>query len=547
MPEFVPGTLPPLRAETGETAESGTSGRMVRPPWQDGSRSRFRWVRPDSLDLALMDSSGRIQPVQLGPFPINEVADEQVQAVWQAKTKMTGVPATQEVTYMAFAPAEGERGPPPALREVIITPVTDPATLEVIGGLVVGLPVSTYGESALYDLNQRDKPGELQTGLWIEDRLVSRSIPRDVQKTVSSEIRSHLDKEVGEREESTVNINGVPHQMLYRCLNPDSPGPRSWQITLYSRAGLMAELAALRGGMIGFALLAFGAAVLVSWLIARRLVLPVRDLVSGTQRIKAGQYDTRVPVTTRDELATLAVSFNEMAEGLKQRQRYRDILFQVSDDDIARQLIETACLGGERREISVLFCDIREFTATTSGMAPEGVIDLLNEHMTALTEIVHRHHGVVDKFVGDLIMAIFGAPKSYGDDAGNAAACALEMVARREELNQTTAHPPLLMGIGIASGAAVAGCMGSENRLNYTVLGVPVNLASRLCSAAGPSEVILDPHTCSLLGARAQGHRLRALSLKGFPHPVEPFLLAGLGAAAAEAGMEKSAANVTAR
>ena len=162
---------------------------------------------------------------------------------------------------------------------------------------------------------------------------------------------------------------------------------------------------------------------------------------------------------------------------------------------------------------------------TTNGMPPEGVIDLLNEHMTALTEIVHRHHGVVDKFVGDLIMAIFGAPKSYGDDAGNAAACALEMVVRRDALNQTTAHPPLLMGIGIASGTAIAGCMGSENRLNYTVLGEPVNLASRLCSSAGPREVIIDLGTAKILGPRAVGRQLSPLTLKGFPQPVQPVLL----------------------
>ena len=268
-----------------------------------------------------------------------------------------------------------------------------------------------------------------------------------------------------------------------------------------------------------------GAAALLCGLISRRMVHPVRNLVDGTRQIMQGHYDTRVPITTHDELATLATSFNEMAAGLKQRQQYRDILFQVSDDDIARQLIETACLGGERREISVLFCDIRDFTATTNGMPPENVIDLLNEHMTALTEIVHRHHGVVDKFVGDLIMAIFGAPKSYGDDAGNAAACALEMVVRRDALNQTTAHPPLLMGIGIASGTAIAGCMGSENRLNYTVLGEPVNLASRLCSSAGPREVIIDPGTAKILGPRAVGRQLSPLPLKGFPLPVQPVLL----------------------
>src|SRR5690606_27986010 len=107
--------------------------------------------------------------------------------------------------------------------------------------------------------------------------------------------------------------------------------------------------------------------------------------------------------------------------------------------------------------------------------------------------------------VGDMVMAVFGAPNSYGNDAENAARCALDIMQRRGELNLTTDHPPLEVGIGIASGTVVAGCMGSEDRLNYTVLGERVNLASRLCSVAGPGEVILDAQTVALLEGRFGG------------------------------------------
>ena len=509
---------PPSPQQLAAIAEMRGSGLIPKAEGPEGPRRGPRWVRPDTLDLALMDASGRIHTLKAPTEP-------DAQTAWLEKNKVSRVPASQEVAYLAVKPADRSRFRMPMLSEVIITPIQKPGTEEALGALVVGLPVSTYGESALYDLNRRDKPGELFTGLWIDDQLFSRSIPREAIESVSSMVRDNLKNPGASKEAITVAIEGKPHQLLFRSLNPESSTPQAYQITLYSLAGLSEEQSALRGQIIGFSGLAYGAAALLCGLISRRMVHPVRNLVDGTRQIMQGHYDTRVPITTHDELATLATSFNEMAAGLKQRQQYRDILFQVSDDDIARQLIETACLGGERREISVLFCDIREFTATTNGMPPEGVIDLLNEHMTALTEIVHRHHGVVDKFVGDLIMAIFGAPKSYGDDAGNAAACALEMVVRRDALNQTTAHPPLLMGIGIASGTAIAGCMGSENRLNYTVLGEPVNLASRLCSSAGPREVIIDPGTAKILGPRAVGRQLSPLTLKGFPQPVQPILL----------------------
>ncbi len=519
---------PPSPQQIAALAEMRGSGLSPKEGTAEGRRG-FRWGRPDTLDLALMDASGRIHTLKAPNEP-------DAQTAWLEKNKVSRVPASQEVAYLAVKPAEGSRFRMPMLREVIITPIQKTGTSEALGALVVGLPVSTYGELALYDLNRRDKPGELFTGLWIDDQFFSRSIPREANELVSSMVRDNLKTSGSSREAITVEIQGKPHQLLFRSLNPESSTPQAYQITLYSLAGLSEEQSVLRGKIIGFSGLAYGAAALLCGLISRRMVHPVRNLVDGTRQIMLGHYDTRVPITTHDELATLATSFNEMAAGLKQRQQYRDILFQVSDDDIARQLIETACLGGERREITVLFCDIRDFTATTNGMPPEDVIDLLNEHMTALTEIVHRHHGVVDKFVGDLIMAIFGAPKSYGDDAGNAAACALEMVTRRDALNQTTSHPPLLMGIGIASGTAIAGCMGSENRLNYTVLGEPVNLASRLCSSAGPREVIIDPGTAKILGPRAIGPQLSPLTLKGFPLPVQPVLLLQLQGAPDDSG-----------
>jgi len=153
-------------------------------------------------------------------------------------------------------------------------------------------------------------------------------------------------------------------------------------------------------------------------------------------------------------------------------------------------------------------------------MPPTEVIGLLNEHMTAMTAIVRKHFGVVDKFVGDEIMAVFGALKSYGNDAAHAAACALEMIRERERLNLASAHP-IEIGIGVATGEAVAGCMGSVDRLNYTVVGSRVNLASRLCSEAGPMEVIVDDRTLSGLDPdRIESAVMPGLRLKGFSESV---------------------------
>ena len=172
---------------------------------------------------------------------------------------------------------------------------------------------------------------------------------------------------------------------------------------------------------------------------------------------------------SRDEVGQLASSFNEMAEGLAQKERYRTVLNMVADEKVAQRLIAgELTLGGEEREISVLFCDIRGFTALTQNMPPAEVIEMLNEHMTALICVVKEHRGMLDKFVGDMLMAIFGAPVRYGNDTLNAARCALRLVRVREELNQTSRHK-LPIGISLATGTVVAGCMGSADRLNYKI------------------------------------------------------------------------------
>jgi class 3 adenylate cyclase len=143
--------------------------------------------------------------------------------------------------------------------------------------------------------------------------------------------------------------------------------------------------------------------------------------------------------------------------------------------------------------------------------------------MTAMTTIVARHYGVVDKFVGDEIMSVFGALKSYGNDAAHALACAFEMMIERDRRNRDARHP-IEIGIGIATGEAVAGCMGSVDRLNYTVIGARVNLASRLCSEAGPMEVIIDDETLSRIGTDGiESDAIEGLRLKGFSADVSAY------------------------
>jgi class 3 adenylate cyclase len=166
------------------------------------------------------------------------------------------------------------------------------------------------------------------------------------------------------------------------------------------------------------------------------------------------------------------------------------------------------------------------------GRNPEDIIELLNAHMSAMTAVVQAHRGVINQFAGDAIMALFGAPRSYGDDAVRAVQCAVAMLAERERLNAIV-HEPIRVGIGLASGEMVAGCIGAENRNDYTVVGERVNLAARLCSTAKAGEILIDDATRERMGDRFESVTMAPLTLKGFAEAMPAYRIvrpAGVGA-----------------
>jgi class 3 adenylate cyclase len=156
------------------------------------------------------------------------------------------------------------------------------------------------------------------------------------------------------------------------------------------------------------------------------------------------------------------------------------------------------------------------------GRNPEEVIRILNRHTSAMTHIVQAHRGVINQFAGDAIMILFGAPKSYGDDTERAVRCACAMMTERHRMNQRDAIP-LQIGIGLASGSMVAGCIGAESRSDYTAVGERANLAARLCAYAAPGQIILDEETFSRVHGSYVTTPLPPLNLKGFSQPVTAY------------------------
>ncbi len=421
----------------------------------------------------------------------------------------------------------------PTLQEVIVTKVVDPASGRTLGALVLGFPLpDLVPQLKETETNNAVIRSELiQSGILLDDRLYANAdaIPDSLGAVVAEKVSEHIRATPHSPADFSFRIENAPYRAFYELMNGHSSFPPAYQVCLYSMKEAQREQSNLRGKILlsGGAALAVG--LILSLFISQGLSAPVRDLVAGTGEIQRGNFQFKVPVRSRDEMGRLAESFNEMADGLAQKEKYRTVLNMVADEKIARQLVSgELTLGGEIREVTILFCDIRGFTALTENMPPSNVIEMLNEHMTALTRVVKQHNGVLDKFVGDLLMAIFGAPVSHEDDALDAARCSLNLLRERKRLNEVSRHK-LDIGIGIATGKVVAGCMGSTDRLNYTVLGERVNLASRLCDRAGPGEVWIDQTTKEQLEGRIVVEALTVVQLKGFAQTIDAYQLIEVG------------------
>ena len=268
-------------------------------------------------------------------------------------------------------------------------------------------------------------------------------------------------------------------------------------------------------------------AALASILFSRRLTRPVHQITAGLYRVQQGDFNTDLTITSGDEFGDIAEAFNEMTDELAEKARLRAMFAQSVSAEVAEQMLSgEISTGGELREVTVLFCDIRGFTQITESMAARNVIEMLNEYFSALMPCVEANGGIVDKLAGDEIFAVFGAPLDLEDDALAAVRCALAMKSALEPFNAARlqkSEQELTFGIGISTGAVVAGRLGTENRRNYTVLGNTVNVGARLCSSAGPGQILISGSTYLRVKTRVEVNPLPALQVKGITFPLDVF------------------------
>jgi adenylate cyclase len=271
------------------------------------------------------------------------------------------------------------------------------------------------------------------------------------------------------------------------------PQPFDWAILVEKRqrdAYLAVEKMLQSLGLwslIGVAVAAAGALLL-----ALRISRPIVKIERVTQEVAQGNFEARVEgVRSRDEVGDLARRMNEMIVGLNERFQLAKFVSAGTMAAIKTADLAGVRLGGQRQRATMLFCDIRGYTAFAERRDPETVIEVLNMYLHHQADIVSHHHGDVDKFVGDQIVAVF-----QGDGMErNAIACALEIQVATDELGREHPDRDLKVGIGINTGEVIVGAMGSKHRMDYTVLGDAVNLAARLCSNAAPGQTLISGTT----------------------------------------------------
>jgi adenylate cyclase len=220
--------------------------------------------------------------------------------------------------------------------------------------------------------------------------------------------------------------------------------------------------------------------LLVTVLTAVSTAAPILAVRRAQRRVEDGDYDAEVPVFDTTELGLLQAGFNTMVGGLRERERVRDLFGRHVGEDVARTALENDVeLGGEVREVAVLFVDIVGSTRLAASRPPQEVVEMLNAFFAVVIDVVEQHDGWINKFEGDAALAVFGAPTELPDAAGCALRAGRELARRiASELEGMSA------GIGVSAGEAVAGNIGDTRRFEYTVIGDPVNEAARLTEVA---------------------------------------------------------------
>lgn len=371
---------------------------------------------------------------------------------------------------------------------------------------------------------------ELRRELAVEDARLLKQL--DAQDFAA--VRETLSQADTLRDLFTQRVDAIRVDMLSQVY-----GSTARVISHQRQAIIVSGIVTILAAIVGFAF-----ALMVSSGITR----PVRLLLAGTREVEAGRFDQTIKVATQDEIGELAAAFNRMIEQLRQNERIRETFGRYIDPKVVQGLIDRpeVAVDGQRRMMTIMFCDMSGFTAMSEEMTPRGLVKVMNHYFTVMSQSVRRNRGIIDKYIGDAIMSYWGPPfVEEGEQASLACVAALDMADQVPALQQQLpdilgirAMPVLCdLRIGIATGEVLTGSIGSELMMSFTVMGDAVNLASRLeaVNKVYGTRILISQATAEAIGARLELREIDRLAVvgQGVPQPV--FEVMGRAGALAEA------------
>ena len=308
-------------------------------------------------------------------------------------------------------------------------------------------------------------------------------------------------------------------------------------ITTISEKSVYAVINRTTYRIVLFSLAVLFIAIILIRIFSNGITNPIKELVGAAGQIEKGEFELSIKPRTHDEIGLLTESFVQMGKGLSEREKLMVSFSKFTNKTIAQKAASgELSLGGENRDATIFFSDIRSFTAMSEKMQPNEVVEFLNAYMTKMVDCVNKTGGVVDKYIGDAIMAVWGAPESSGSpasDALNAVTAALMMRVELFRFNKERAEkglPPVKIGCGINSGPVVAGQIGSEERMEYTVIGDAVNLASRTEALNKPfaTDVLITENTYNLIKDKIIVEEMPGVHVKGKTDAIKMFAVINL-------------------
>ncbi|WP_324421975.1 adenylate/guanylate cyclase domain-containing protein [Bradyrhizobium sp.] len=341
------------------------------------------------------------------------------------------------------------------------------------------------------------------------------------------EARASLARSDAFRDEFTEKVESIRKDMMAQ-VRSDAEVTMRAQKTAIAISVVLTALASVLG-------------LLFAMFVSIGITRPVRRLLEGTRAVEAGRLDGSIDVTTRDEIGQLTAAFNKMVEQLRHKERLRETFGRYVDPRVVEGLIDrqsSAATDGERRVMTVLFCDMKGFTRLSEGMTPQGLVKVMNHYLSTMSGPIRSHRGIIDKYIGDAIMAYWGPPFTEdSEQARLACLAAVEMADRGAALR--TELPELIgvrtvpsdceVRIGIATGEVLVGSIGSEFMMSYTVMGDAVNLASRLENAnkVYGSHSLASEAAIMAAGDAIESREIDRVIVVGQTHPETVFEIIG--------------------